>query len=148
MSGLARTAALVLLADDDADLRGIYAEYLLLSGFAVVQAPNGHEALAVAGACRPDVIITDVQMPRMSGPQLARALRADPDLRNVPVIFLSGLDSIRYEAADAGSVAIATKPLAPESLVALVTRILATHRPDDELPDAQPVRVRSRLRRR
>ena len=63
----ARRAALILLADDDGDARQMYAEYLLLSGFAVVQARNGHDALDVARSCRPDVVVTDVEMPRMGG---------------------------------------------------------------------------------
>jgi two-component system chemotaxis response regulator CheY len=147
----ARRAALILLADDDGDAREMYAEYLLLSGFAVVQARNGHDALDVARRCRPDVVVTDVEMPRMGGLQFARVLRSDPALCSVPVVCLSGLDGVGREAAESGCSAIAMKPFPPEALAALVERILGQpHRHVDgdrsfgpEL-DPQPVRRTAR----
>jgi two-component system chemotaxis response regulator CheY len=132
----ARRAALILLADDDADAREMYAEYLLLSGFGVVQARNGHDALAVARSCHPDVVVTDVEMPRMGGLQFARALRADVTMRSVPVICLSGLDDIGREAAECGCSAIVMKPFSPEALCALICRILA--QPHRERSAGQP----------
>lgn len=146
--GFARKGALILLADDDSDVREMYAEYLLLSGFAVVQARNGHDALSVARSCHPDAIVTDVQMPRMGGLQFTRALRADPALRHVPVICLSGLDSIGRDAGEAGCSAIVTKPFAPESLVSLVTRVLANRDAAADVPAAEPALVRPSARRR
>jgi two-component system chemotaxis response regulator CheY len=149
----ARRAALILLADDDGDARQMYAEYLLLSGFAVVQARNGHDALDVARSCRPDVVVTDVEMPRMGGLQFARALRADPTLASVPIICLSGLDGVGREAAESGCSAIAMKPFPPEALAALVGRILgrALEQPASEQSfhpelEHQPVRPARRLR--
>lgn len=79
----------VLLIDDDADLLEIYTWALEELGCAVTTAHDGQEGLEQALALRPDLIITDVCMPRMTGLELCHRLRADERLRNTPLILHS-----------------------------------------------------------
>jgi CheY-like chemotaxis protein len=114
----------VLLVDDDPDLREMYGLYLVSEGYGVLQAPNGHAALDVIATTHPDVVVTDIQMPRMNGLQLTHTLRSRPATARVPVIGLSGLGGFEAAAVAAGCNAILEKPCAPEVLAALVARVL------------------------
>src|SRR4029453_1561565 len=78
----------ILLADVNADMRD-YARRLLSQRWTVDAVFNGREALAAARARPPDVIVADVMMPMLDGFGLLRELRADPDLRAIPVVMLS-----------------------------------------------------------
>ncbi|MCY1076525.1 response regulator [Archangium lansingense] len=79
----------ILLVDDDPDLIEIYTELLEQLGFSITSAPDGQEALALAPRLQPDLIITDVSMPRMNGLELCQRLRAHEQLRNIPLIIHS-----------------------------------------------------------
>lgn len=83
------TQLTVLLVDDDRDLLEIYSLTLEELGFMVITARDGQEALARALALQPDLIITDVNMPRMNGLELCQRLRADEQLRYTPLIIHS-----------------------------------------------------------
>jgi hypothetical protein len=120
----ATDGCLVLLVDDDPDTRSMYAEYLRLSGFEVAQARNGHEALDLCQSVPPDVVVTDIQMPRMGGIQLIRSLRSRPATGGVPVICVSAsVDCVR-EAAAVGCAAALEKPCPPDTLADLIRRVL------------------------
>jgi len=82
--------AVLLIADDDADLRTVFSVLFTRRGFTVLTATDGAHALRLARQHRPDVVLTDFDMPGMDGVQLCRALRDDPRLRTVPVALLSG----------------------------------------------------------
>ncbi|MBA3591858.1 hybrid sensor histidine kinase/response regulator, partial [Methylibium sp.] len=84
----ADTRPLVLVADDNADMRG-YLRRLLSAHHRVIVAPDGAAALALARTERPELVLSDVMMPRLSGFELLRALRADARTEGVPVILLS-----------------------------------------------------------
>ncbi len=78
----------VLVVDDEPDIRRVIALSLAhFAGWQVVQAASGEEALALAGAEQPDVVLLDVTMPGMDGRQTLAALRADPRTANIPVVF-------------------------------------------------------------
>src|SRR5436190_23904438 len=79
--------ACILVADDHPLNRHFVTTLLSYYGHEVVEAADGYEALDLARQRRPDLIIADVAMPRMDGAQLVRALRADPELAEVPVVF-------------------------------------------------------------
>ncbi|WP_164017470.1 response regulator [Pyxidicoccus trucidator] len=83
------TQPIVLLVDDDADLRDIYTLVLEDLGCTVATARDGQEALEQALARRPDLIITDVCMPRVNGLELCYRLRANERLRDIPLIIHS-----------------------------------------------------------
>jgi two-component system response regulator VicR len=79
-----------LIVDDDADLLSILKRYLEKDGFEAVLAADGVKALAAAAATKPDIIITDVDMPRMDGFTLCRRVKESKALRNTPLIIMSG----------------------------------------------------------
>lgn len=79
----------ILLVDDDQDLRDLYTLLLEQDGFTVTGARDGEEALARVSGLSPDLIITDVTMPRMNGLELCRRLHQDERLRRIPVLIQS-----------------------------------------------------------
>jgi signal transduction histidine kinase len=112
----------VLLADDNADMRD-YLSRLLAQRFDVEAAADGQEALQAARRRRPDMVLTDVMMPRLDGYGLLRALRSDPRLRTIPIIMLSarvGEEGIG-EGLEAGADDYLIKPFSARELMARVT---------------------------
>jgi two-component system cell cycle response regulator DivK len=116
----------VLLVDDYPDAREMYTEYLEFSGFDVVQASNGMEALERAADAAPDIILMDLSLPVMDGWEATRRLKADARTASIPVVALTGhaLAGISEGAKRAGCDAFVTKPCLPEDLVSEIRRIL------------------------
>jgi CheY-like chemotaxis protein len=116
----------VLLVDDYPDAREMYTEYLEFSGFDVVQAVNGMEALQRAADTAPDIILMDLSLPVMDGWEATRRLKADARTAGIPVVALTGhaLAGISEGARQAGCDAFVTKPCLPEDLVTEIRRIL------------------------
>ncbi|MFG0259178.1 MAG: response regulator [Phycisphaerales bacterium JB041] len=83
------SVAKVLLVDDEPHIPMVVGRKLTAAGYEVSTASDGEEGLAAAREFAPDLIITDLQMPYMSGAELAAALREDPSLRKIPVILLT-----------------------------------------------------------
>jgi signal transduction histidine kinase/CheY-like chemotaxis protein len=111
----------ILMVDDNADLRE-YVIGLLGWRFRVVSAENGIEALEAAARHRPDLVLTDVMMPKMDGFALLSALRENAGTRSIPVILLSARagEEARIEGIDAGADDYLTKPFSARELVARV----------------------------
>ncbi len=82
--------AVVLIAEDDQDIAVILTRLLKRAGHTVLHAPDGVAAFEQAVADRPDVVLTDLGMPRMDGLELTRAIRQHPDLADTPIAMLSG----------------------------------------------------------
>jgi len=116
----------VLLVDDYPDAREMYMEYLQFSGFDVVEAGNGMEALQRAVESAPDIILMDLSLPVMDGWEATRRLKADKRTASIPVVALTGhaLAGISEGAKRAGCDAFITKPCLPEDLVKEIRRIL------------------------
>jgi CheY-like chemotaxis protein len=116
----------VLLVDDYPDAREMYSEYLQFSGFDVVEATNGMEALKSAVESSPDIILMDLSLPVMDGWEATRRLKADERTASIPVVALTGhaLAGISEGAKRAGCDAFVTKPCLPEDLVKEIRRIL------------------------
>ena len=116
----------VLLVDDYPDAREMYSEYLEFSGFDVVEAGNGMEALQRAVDTSPDIILMDLSLPVMDGWEATRRLKADPRTKAIPVVALTGhaLAGISEGAKQAGCDAFVTKPCLPEDLVREIRKIL------------------------
>lgn len=116
------TRPLVLVADDDAVIRTMMMEVLRRAGFGVIGAIDGAEAIAVTAERRPDVVVIDMEMPGTDGCEAIGALRADPALRTLPVIVVSGSEDVRSRvlALNLGADDFLVKPAAPDELVARV----------------------------
>ncbi|HEY3483294.1 MAG TPA: response regulator [Streptomyces sp.] len=113
----------VLLAEDDRFLRKAAETALKRHGFTVVAAVDGEEALRLARAAPPDLVLLDLIMPRMQGFEVLRALKADPATAPIPVVILSNLgqDGDMKQAMDAGAAGYFVK--ANLSLQDLVKRV-------------------------
>ena len=111
----------LLWADDNADMRD-YVSRLLGGRFDVQAVADGHAALEAARAHPPDLVLSDVMMPRLDGFGLLRALRADPHLREIPIILLSARagEESRLEGIDAGADDYLIKPFSARELLARV----------------------------
>jgi two-component system cell cycle response regulator DivK len=121
----------VLIVDDDADTRGMYACALAGAGFRVFQARNGADAVACAFEALPDVIVTDLSMPQTDGFELLALVQRDRRTRQIPVIVLSGWTDAHLSglARDAGAAAFLRKPCAPDCLLLEISRALAPNAP-------------------
>lgn len=116
----------ILVAEDDKDIRELIAFTLRFAGFDVLTATNGAEAVEVAEAEKPDLVILDVRMPRMSGYEACRCLKENPKTANLPVVFLSakGQDSEIQQGLASGAEEYILKPFAPDELIQHVRHIL------------------------
>lgn len=118
---------MILVVDDVVDNRIMYAEYLEYDGYRVEQARNGDEALVVAPAVMPALIVMDLSMPGMDGWQATRRLKADPRTKGILILVVSGhaLGAVEASAREAGADAFCTKPCLPEDLSAKIAVMLA-----------------------
>ncbi len=124
------SAPLVLVADDDPDILTLVSLRLEKSGYAVITAEDGEEALAAVHEQRPELAIVDVRMPKMDGLELIRRIRADEGSREMPVIALSASvrDSNIAEGLEAGADEYMKKPFSPRQLIDLVEEKLSASR--------------------
>ena len=118
--------AKILIAEDERDIRDLIAFTLRFAGYEVFVASNGEEAVTLAPQVNPDLVLMDVRMPRLTGYEACRALKANPDLRDIPVVFLSakGQESEIQQGLDAGAEDYLLKPFAPDQLTSRVKSIL------------------------
>lgn len=128
----------VLLADDNADLRGYIARLLSEHGYGVTAVADGQAALAAIAQARPDLVLTDVMMPRLDGFGLLSAIRRDAHLRDLPVIMLSARagEEAKVEGLDAGADDYLVKPFSARELTARVAGAIATARLRREMTQA------------
>jgi signal transduction histidine kinase/class 3 adenylate cyclase len=135
-------APLVLVVDDNADMRG-YVERILRKKYRIVLAKDGAEAFEQARRLRPELIVTDVMMPKMSGHDLLQAVRADKGLRSIPVIFLkarAGTEA-RIESLDAGADDYLSKPFDEFELLARAGNLIRTRAQERELAQLQKEKI-------
>jgi CheY-like chemotaxis protein len=120
----------VLVADDDPRWREYSAEPFLRRGDRVRTVSDGLEALSQCVSDPPDIVLTDVNMPRMDGWQLLRMIRARPNLAGVPVVFLTSLDGDeeRLKGYQLGVDAYIPKPFHPDELLMRVHRVVRRRR--------------------
>ena len=120
-AGSTGPSRIVLLVEDHVDSRAMYAEFLRLD-FQVLEAGDGIAALAVLEQTCPDVVVTDLALPRMDGFELIERMRGDDRFRLIPVIALSGYSGTEHEerARQAGCDLVLLKPCLPETLARAV----------------------------
>ena len=116
----------VLIVDDYPDALDIWALYLRALGYQVSTASDGAAALAQAQRLLPDLVVLDLELPRLSGMDVARQLRANPSTQCIPLIAATGYSHARQldEARDAGFDRIVVKPCDPDVLVGEIERLL------------------------
>ena len=116
----------VMVVDDHEDARELFAQYLEARGYAVSTAADGDEALRDIPLLRPDVIVMDLDLPRLDGWEAIRRLKRDPLTRAIPVVAVSGhvYDADRDQAWEAGCSAFLSKPCPPDRLHTEVERML------------------------
>jgi DNA-binding response OmpR family regulator len=121
-----REQPVVLAADDDEDILELIVFRLERSGYTVLQARDGEEALEVARRSRPDLAVLDVMMPKIDGVELTRRLRADDSTTRMPIILLTARtqESDVERGFDAGADDYIRKPFSPQELRARVQAIL------------------------
>jgi two-component system chemotaxis response regulator CheY len=114
------------VVDDSATIRQVVSFTLKDAGFAVVEAVDGQDGLERADRQRLDLVITDLNMPRMDGIALIRGLRARPASKHVPILMLTteSQDSKKQAARAAGATAWIVKPFLPDKLLQVVARVL------------------------
>ncbi len=116
----------ILIVEDQEDNRRIVRDLLTRAGYEMIEAVNGEEGVAMAQTERPDLILMDIQLPGLDGYEATRRIKADPALRQIPIIAvtsyaLSGDDA---KAMAAGCDAYVTKPFSPRLLLAKVREYL------------------------
>ena len=118
--------AKILIAEDERDIRDLVQFTLKFAGHDVVAVGNGEEAVEAAKQVLPDLILMDVRMPRMTGYEACEKMKADPELVNIPVVFLSakGQDSEIRTGLEAGAAEYLLKPFAPLELTTRVSELL------------------------
>lgn len=117
-----------LIADDETPITSILCSRLQRAGFEVRVAADGQEAFALAQKLTPDVVVTDLQMPRWSGLEFAQAMSREPDLRHVPVLLLTARGYIisDEERKTTNIRAIMPKPFSANEVVRRVLELLGS----------------------
>jgi two-component system phosphate regulon response regulator PhoB len=117
-----RARPLVLLAEDDPDVRELIERKLALDGMDVVSVADGLSALTAARTSRPDLVLLDVMMPGMNGLELCEALRAHVGTKDLPIVLITarGRDVDVQRGYDAGATDYIIKPFSPRDLVSRI----------------------------
>jgi len=119
-------AVRILVVDDDRLLRQMVRDFLEVAGFAVAEAVDGPDGFAQATTGLPDLILLDVMMPTMTGFEVCQQLRADPRLKDTPIILLTALEDAGVETMGkkAGATTTLRKPFGPEYIIEFLGKVL------------------------
>ena len=116
----------ILVVEDTEDNRQILRDLLGMAGYDMVEAHDGAEGVAKAAEHRPDLILMDIQMPVMDGYEATRRIKANPELKAIPIIAVTSyaLSGDEQKTRDAGCDAYIAKPYSPRQMLAKVKEIL------------------------
>jgi two-component system phosphate regulon response regulator PhoB len=125
------TGPTILIVEDEAPLVTLLRYNLEREGFAVLDAQDGEEAMAIAREQKPDLVLLDWMLPLMSGIELCRQLRRNPETRALPVVMLTarGEEGDKLRGLDSGADDYVTKPFSPSELVARIRAVLRRAHP-------------------
>jgi CheY-like chemotaxis protein len=126
-----RDRPLLLIAEDDPALRELYAKHLSFSGFDVIEATNGADAIESTSTRQPDVVVMDLSLPVIDGWEATRRLKSDARTAHIPVVALTAYDGSPelQRATRAGCDWFVPKPCPPDALVTEVRRVLTGSEP-------------------
>ena len=116
----------ILVADDEPEILDLVRMLLEWEDYTVVETTDGEQCLEQARAIKPDLILSDVRMPRMTGLEVLEHLQAEPDLSSIPVIMLSVVTTLPQvrTALQNGAIAYLPKPFEMREMARLVNRVL------------------------
>jgi two-component system cell cycle response regulator DivK len=116
----------ILVVEDQEDLRGVLRDLLDGSGYSVVEAGDGNAGLASAKSEHPDLILMDIQMPIVDGYEATRRIKADPGLKDIPIVAVSSfaMKGDEEKARAAGCDHYVTKPYSPMQLLKVIRGLL------------------------
>jgi two-component system cell cycle response regulator DivK len=116
----------ILVVEDHEDNRRILRDLLTSAGFESLEAVTGEEGVSLAETERPDLILMDIQLPGLDGYEATRRIKANPALRQIPVIAVTSyaLSGDEVKAKDAGCDAYVAKPFSPRALLAKIREYL------------------------
>jgi two-component system cell cycle response regulator DivK len=116
----------ILVVEDHEDNRQILRDLLASAGYDMIEAGNGEEGVAAAAAERPDLILMDIQLPILDGYEATRRIKAEPDLKAIPIIVVTSyaLSGDEEKARAAGCDAYVAKPYSPRQLLARIRDFL------------------------
>lgn len=117
---------LIMTADDSASVRQMVAFTLKQNGYEVIEAVDGQDALQKLGAKKVDMLLTDLNMPKLDGIGLIKGVRAGSLNKFIPIVMLTteSQDSKKAEGKSAGATGWIVKPFKPEQLIAVVKKVL------------------------
>jgi two-component system cell cycle response regulator DivK len=117
---------LILVVEDQEDNRRIMRDLLTSVGYEVIEAVTGEDGVAMADSQRPDLILMDIQLPRLDGYEATRQIKANPDLEHIPIIVVTSyaLSGDDVKAFEAGCDAYVSKPFSPRELLAKIREYL------------------------
>jgi DNA-binding response OmpR family regulator len=121
--------AKIVIAEDEPDIRELIAFTLRFAGHEVIAGANGEEGYQLARQEKPDLCMFDVRMPKMTGYEACKKIKADPDTSHIPVVFLSakGQETEIEQGLQAGADEYLLKPFAPDQLTERLREILARY---------------------
>lgn len=123
----------ILVVDDSDDTREMMAKLLELESFIAITAEDGRKGFDRAKAERPDIIITDINMPNLNGIEMIKMLRNDSEVSNVPIMAITAYGhAVAAEAIEAGANHASTKPIEFESLLNGIRQLLSESKDDIE----------------
>ncbi len=133
----------LLLADDSITIQKVVELVLAEEGFDIKATNNGEEALAVVGKFNPDVVLADIDMPKMNGYQLCDKIKADPDTRGIPVILLAGaFEPLDEELArNVGAEDYIIKPFESQELISKINAVIAAEEMERGAPAEEEAAV-------
>lgn len=121
--------AKILVIEDNIDSRDILSKLLRMSGYDVISASDGETGLDMATDQKPDLIITDINMPKMDGIEFVKRIRTDTALGETPVLVVTAFGiNVAREAVEAGANASAEKPFDFDKFLATVENLITQHR--------------------
>lgn len=125
----------ILVVDDEQDLLDLIEYNLKKEGFNVIKSENGVDALKKTQEHKPDLVLLDIMMPKMDGMEVCDKMRANDELKHIPIIFLTarGDEKTEVEGLDAGADDYVTKPISPTKLMSRIKAVLRRFRETEEV---------------
>lgn len=119
----------ILLVEDDEDTRYALGMLFEMEGFDVITAADGEEAYSHAVSERPDLIVTDINMPKVDGLSLIKMIREDDRTDSIPIVAVSAIDKDHLnQAKELGAIAVAQKPIEYDQFLSLVAKVVSARR--------------------